>query len=443
MFRGRTPEPRRQTPTLEVHSADQPYPEGLGLADADADADATQPEVGSPRFKQDEPTSDTKGGSPPIKEVPMSIRRLYVTSLTLVLLATACGARESTIDTRIAADTTSTSEVRPIATTDVTQPVITLPPLPPVSMGTSEAPLPVGQGSPFVYRDQSTAWGGYLSGLLATDAKETGACLVLLGSMNAIDLAGGLVSDSLDTPAVSLMSNGQFIDPGFGECQVEDIELLEYAWIHEASITMGTTFPFYVEFYFPGGVIPKLGAVVLGDATTDNAFYYEPTTISAAPLPSVVAGPSLRNNQVVRPVGPDAPFVYDEWGTIWSGYVEGLVVTPLGPRASGGTCVAVVGSLIPTDTGDTLFADSYSAPTVSLLVDGRLVGSSFGECDLAPLESEGYSWILSAEVAEGTEYLFYQEFYFSGTTLPKLDLLIIGSAVTGAASLYEPTIIRY
>jgi len=46
-------------------------------------------------------------------------------------------------------------------------------------------------------------------------------------------------------------------------------------------------------------------------------------------------------------------------------------------------------------------------------------------------------------VAKGTEHLFYQEFYFSGTTLPKLDLLIIGSAVTGAASLYEPTSIRY
>jgi hypothetical protein len=260
--------------------------------------------------------------------------------------------------------------------------------------------------------------------------------------MNAIDLAGGLVSDSLDTPAVSLMSGGQQIDPGFQKCQVGDIKRLEYAWIHEASITLGTTFPFYVEFYLPDGIIPELDAVVLGDPSSDNVFYYQPTTITAAPLPSVVAGPSLRNIQVVSPVGPDAPFVYDEWGTIWSGYIEGLVTIPLELGSNGGSCVAVVGSLSPTDTGGVPLADAFSAPTISLLVDGHLIDGSFGECDLAPLESEGYRWILSAEVSEGTEYPFYQEFYFPGTTLPDLDLLIIGSAVTGAASLYEPTIIR-
>jgi len=71
----------------------------------------------------------------------------------------------------------------------------------------------LGKILPFVYRDQSTAWGGYISGLIATGTEETGACLVLLGSMNAIDLGGGLISDSLDTPAVSLISNGQLIDP--------------------------------------------------------------------------------------------------------------------------------------------------------------------------------------------------------------------------------------
>ncbi len=381
--------------------------------------------------------------------------RLLLPLLSFALIAAACATEakpDATASTQ--APRSSSQATQPSEPTVTTSPATTVAPattppstqaLPePTPTGTPDAPLAMGTGDEFVYDYWGSVWTGSLTGLTSTGLSvfnEEGTCVLLLGSVTPANALGGIVSESFDAPNFSLLSEGRIVEPGFSDCDVEAAEDLGYGLLYDASVTEGTTFPFYVEFYFPGD-LPPLDLMIMGDPTSDDANYYLPGEPVGMPTPTFRTGASPRSSYDVLAVGPATPFIYENWDTVWEGSIEGLVSTPLGFFADGGLCVAVVGSITATSIGSGIVADGFTAPSIYLLVDGHLIDGAFGECDTGPLESEGYGWALDADVTVNTEFLFYQEFYFNLGELPEIDVVVVGDPTTEGAILYEPTIIR-
>jgi hypothetical protein len=299
-------------------------------------------------------------------------------------------------------------------------------------------PLPVS--SPFSYEDPfiDAAWEGIVFGLVEVPKAEfsdPGRCLVVVGSIAPTKIDGG-VSTGFFAPTVSIIADGVLQDSTFAECDTSGLEAQGYRWSLNAQVTPGTDFPFFNEFYFAGDTIPTVDSIVVGDPTGDGAFYFQPTVLPAAPAP-----PLTNVGALAQPIQPVGAFQYEDpfGSSAWDGVVHGLVEIPIGQFATGGRCVAVVGTLTPTKAEGAV-TNSFDAPSMALVSNGRLVDGTFAECDTTGLEAAGYQWILDAEVTVGTSYPFFAEFYFPADSLPPLEAIAAGDPTSTNAIYFEPTI---
>jgi hypothetical protein len=64
---------------------------------------------------------------------------------------------------------------------------------------------------------------------------------------------------------------------------VSEVREAGYGRILDAAVTVGTVYPFFVEFVVPEGYSP--GAIVVGDPSTDGSFYYRAVTLDTIPEP--------------------------------------------------------------------------------------------------------------------------------------------------------------
>ena len=91
-----------------------------------------------------------------------------------------------------------------------------------------------------------------------------------------------------------------------------------------------------------------------------------------------------------------------------------------------GRCVLVLGSLTPTATGGGgPVSSGFDAPTISLLVGGRVIDPS-SSCDTGAVEDQGFGWILDAEVTVGTEYAFYAEVFIPAALDGAVSHVVVG-----------------
>jgi hypothetical protein len=58
---------------------------------------------------------------------------------------------------------------------------------------------------------------------------------------------------------------------------------LRYARILDAEFTLGTTYPFFTEFFIPEEAVPATGILAVGDPASDDALYFEPTILDGIP----------------------------------------------------------------------------------------------------------------------------------------------------------------
>jgi hypothetical protein len=157
--------------------------------------------------------------------------------------------------------------------------------------GSLDAPYAVGDPavSGFTYSDMGTEWDGFVIGLVEAGkgmfADGAGRCLLLLGTLTPTDLGDGAVSSAFSTPTVSLIDRGRLVDSTGGECDASAAQAAGYGWILEAEVTVGTVYPFYVEFFLPGEGSLDLEAVVVGYPSGAEALYYEPTILNTIPIP--------------------------------------------------------------------------------------------------------------------------------------------------------------
>lgn len=391
--------------------------------------------------------ADTRG----VRNQP---RRLWLL-IALGLLVAACsgGAGDST--TTVEESTTSTAEEAttssaPSTTTTSSTSSTTTTIAPTTSttteLGTPEDPLPVGDElmSGFTYTTTSTEWEGTVAGLVETDLgefnDEPGRCLVALGTLTPTSIEDGSVTNSFSTPDLSLIVGGRLLDNDVNECDTSDIESAGYGWILDAEVTAGTTYPFYAEFFLAeGSSDPE--TMVLGSATGDNALYYEPTVLDS--IPGSQSSSVGTSDQDLIPLGDQSQsgFTYTTTSTEWEGHMSALVEVDTGQfNEDPGRCLTVLGTLTPTSIEDGTVTNSFDTPDISLVVNGRLVRSDTFECDDEGIEAAGYGWILDAEVTVDTSYDFYTTFFLAGENPAEPESVVVGSASSGDALYYEPTV---
>ena len=152
------------------------------------------------------------------------------------------------------------------------------------------------------------------------------------------------------------------------------------------------------------------------------------------------------NDGEALPVGDPKVSVFslasEAFGTTWEGYIGGLVATGLDQyNDEQGRCVVLVGTITPTKLGEGAVASGYSAPTMSLIVDGELVDQGYSECDVAAIEQAGYGRSLDASLTPGTTFAFYSPFFIEGDGTAKIDSVLIGDASSKNTVTFEPTIV--
>lgn len=335
-------------------------------------------------------------------------------------------------------------------TAEAGTPTTTSSPLAPLGQSPG-SPLPMGDPalSVFTYEESfsNAAWEGQLLGLVETGTNEfndgQGRCVVLIGTITPTK-TDGAVSSGYNTPNFSLIAGGRLIESGVVECDTDAIETAGYGWILDAGVTVGTTYPFYSEFFLeaPDAEV-VLEAVVAGNPSGSDAFYFEPTVIPDIPQPDIASQESGRD---LTPTGDPAVsgFMYQESfsDAAWEGLPLGLVETGTGQfNPNTGRCLVLVGEITPT-SAEGAVSSGFATPAFGLIVDGQLVDSGAGDCDTGALESAGFEWILDAEVTIGTPYPFFVEFFLEGADpSTSIEAIVLGNAADEGALYYEPTIL--
>jgi len=212
--------------------------------------------------------------------------------VVLVVVLAALGGDSGTADDP-ASTTTSTSSPASTTTTlesTTTSAAVTSTTTTMADLGQLENPLPVGDPllSGFIHSTLLTEWEGFVAGLVETGVgrfnDEAGRCLVLLGTITPTSIEEGTVTNMFSTPDFSLVVDGRLVDGEVNECDTDEVEAAGYGWILNAEVTVGTTYPFYQEFFLPG-TPGELEVLVLGNASGSNALYYQPTVLEAIPAP--------------------------------------------------------------------------------------------------------------------------------------------------------------
>ncbi len=150
--------------------------------------------------------------------------------------------------------------------------------------------LPMGASTGFTYTSWlGDEWEGFVTTMVEVDRSpytdELGRCLVLVGSLTPTAIEDGVVSDPFATPDFAVIAGGRLVDSDSFSCDTDEVEAAGYGWILDAEVTQGTEYPFYTAIFMAGEEPPDIAVVVVGDAGSDDALYFEPTYLDAIPTP--------------------------------------------------------------------------------------------------------------------------------------------------------------
>lgn len=158
------------------------------------------------------------------------------------------------------------------------------------SVGTSEQDLiPLGDDSQsgFTYTTTSTEWDGFVAALVEVDRSQfnddPGRCLAVLGTLTPTSIEDGTVTNSFDTPDISLVVDGRLVRAETSECDTDGLESAGYGWILDAEVTVDTSYDFYTAFFLAGEEPAEPESVVVGSASSGDALYYEPQVSETIP----------------------------------------------------------------------------------------------------------------------------------------------------------------
>ena len=294
--------------------------------------------------------------------------------------------------------------------------------------GVPEGEIPQSIGG-FLHTDFSgDTWTGEVYGLVETGVAdfvdEQGSCYLLLGELTPETVSEGPISDFTATPGVGVIAGGEFVQDTIISCDHEDAEQRGFSWILDAEAIAGTNIPFYAEIFVPADQ-GDITEIVIGNPNFQTAVLFPAVMLDETPTPAGLTVGPLPN---VDPIGPNADFEFTNFNdATWTGEVSDIVSAPVENFVDDtGRCVLVLGSLTPTATGGGgPVSSGFDAPTISLLVGGRVIDPS-SSCDTGAVEDQGFGWILDAEVTVGTEYAFYAEVFIPAALDGAVSHVVVG-----------------
>lgn len=315
--------------------------------------------------------------------------------------------------------------------------------------GTPDSPAPVG--TPFDYSDgySGTSWTGTVLGFIELPRDTSfgtdtpGRCIGIIGTLAPTE-SEGLTSQPYSSPAFTAVSGGRAVDSSDSilECDYAATNDAGWALTSDATVTVGTAFAFVVPVFLAGDPAPDPELIAVGDTSSSDATYYQPTVLPALPpLPPPNTAPI--DTSTALAVG--APFTYSDGysGTSWSGTVLGYIDIPRDTTFgsdSAGRCIGIIGTLTPTEA-EGLTAESYSTPTFAVVSGGRMMDpyDSLLECDYQPTVDAGWGVPSDAAVTVGTLYPFVQVAFIPGDAATAPDLIAVGDTSSTDAVYYQST----
>jgi hypothetical protein len=392
-------------------------------------------------------------GSDGGKATTVSSKSTSVGSVTTVKpsspVATTNPASVTTVATPTTGGATATT-----ATPATAAPTVTTIPTPATTPagphGSLDAPLPVG--TPFHSVDPYggvAAWEGTVLGMVETPLssynEEKGRCLLAMGTISPTAIDAGIISSGYMAPTVSLLADGKVVDSETGQCDTSTADAAGYRWLLDASVTVGTTYPFYVEFFLGGATPATPQVIVLGDAHGSDALFYAPTLLPSVPSPGKVVTVSAATGHELQPMGDPSTstFTYkDPYSeNVWTGTMLGLVeATQYEGATEVGRCLVLVAKMTPTKVATGAIADPYTEPNFSLIASGRQVLSYGGSCDTSAFDDAGYGDRYT-EVTQGTSFAFHESFFLPGATPETPEAVVVGDPVSDTYFLFEPKVL--
>jgi len=313
--------------------------------------------------------------------------------------------------------------------------------------------LPMGDPDASVFTYEASfsgvSWTGYLAGVVEPAKgqynEDIGNCVVLLGTLMPTALRTGHVSPAFDVPTMSLVAGGQQVESTSYSCDETAVEAAGYGAASDASLTVGTSYAFYTEFFVPGAVTPSLDSIAIGDPTEDGATYFTPSVVTTIPTPppASIGKLDMTLTPVTDPAG--AAFTYaSQYGvTDWSGVVLGTTEAPPDEFSDvTGRCLTVFGVISPSKLSHGTVASGYDSPSMSIIVGGRSLTSSY-QCSTSPAEAAGYLDLNGATVTVGTTYPFSVQFFIPGdpngaTPATTVQAIGLGDTTSDDAKYFAP-----
>ena len=333
----------------------------------------------------------------------------------------------------------SSTEADPAAPDDVT-PSTSMPATPEESSDEGAGAAPGGPGS-FSYESRfgGYVWDGTILGYTLESANslsddDVQKCASVVGTISPSVVEDYGLTDGGSNPEFSLLVDGRIVESSFFGCGNMSARDAGYGTLLFEQMTAGSEFPFFVSFELPGELSEPNGVeVIVGDTDGDSYQRIKAVQLDTIP-PGAFAGQPLPPD-AVQPAGTVVSH-YDS-DSQWEVLIDGVVVLDAVGRRDGGSCVIVLGTMTPTDTGGALVADGSDTPSVSVVVGGLSRSSGFAGCQDDAAEEVGYGDPDDADVAAGTTYHFFDATYLPASVNADVEAVSIGSAMFDDITLVD------
>lgn len=301
-------------------------------------------------------------------------------------------------------------------------------------------------GAQFSYNGQfdDTTWDVQLFGVVAGEkdgfVDEAGSCLILVGTLTPTQIDEGQLSDGFDSPDFVTVANGLQIEDE-SDCEVDALELAGYGKLWDAEVTLGTVYPFYVDFFIPEGATAE--SIIAGDPTEDGgAKFFAVDVIPAAPAPDRSASLGTLPEGITPLTGAGFTYTDSFSETSWEASIGGLVATEVSNFADvPGRCFAVVGVITPTAIGEGAVTDGFDTPDLGLIAGGQAMPWNSFNCEDESLQAVGYQDLTDAEIAVGTLYPYFVQFFVPGDESVSLDSVFVGDSSEDGALYYDAAVL--
>lgn len=301
-------------------------------------------------------------------------------------------------------------------------------------------------GAQFSYNGQfdDTTWDVSLFGVVEGEkdsfVDEAGSCLVLVGTLTPTQIDEGQLSEGFDAPDFVTVAAGLQIEDE-SDCETDAIELAGYGRLWDAEVTLGTVYPFYVDFFVPEGSTAE--SIIAGDPTEDGgAKFFSVDVIPSLPVADTSASLGTLPEGITPLTG--AGFTYTDAfsETSWEASLGGLVATEVSSFADvPGRCFAVVGVITPTAIPEGSVTDGFDTPELGLIAGGQAVPWNSFNCEDDSLQAAGYQDLTDAEIPVDTLYPYFVQFFVPGDDSVSLDSVFVGDSGDDGALYYDAALL--